>query len=237
VTEVYVIKQAVLLLSIAASLQAAVVLGQVDDFEDGSTMGWHVPDLTHPFPPENIATDGPAGSDDNYLRLTALGAGMAGSRMSVLSGSQWGGDYVLTGVSHIVMHVRNFGPDDLNLRLLLEDFGPMPGPPLNLAVTSQAVEVPAGSEWMRVVFAITPDALQVVGPAGSVEAALASVDILRLFHNPDPDHPGPFVGPPPVNAVLGVDNITAAAIPEPAAYWLASGAILVLFAKRLRTRV
>jgi hypothetical protein len=71
---------------------------------------------------------------------------------------------------------------------------------------------------------------------GNVTGALAGVDILRIIHNPDPTFAGPGVGIPPVNAVLGVDNITAAAaIPEPATWLLTTTAAAFLFVVR-RTR-
>ena len=51
---------------------------------------------------------------------------------------------------------------------------------------------------------------------GSVNTALTNATELRLFHNPAPAFPPPPIGPPAVNVRLGVDNITAAAVPEPA---------------------
>jgi hypothetical protein len=203
---------------LAVTSQAAVTLGQVDDFEDGATMGWFVPQATHPAPPENIATGGPGGADDNFLRLRAFGNLGAGSRLSVLSDSHWGGNYVLTGVSHIAMDVNNFGPDSVSLRLLFEDLNPTPGPPLNLALSATAVEVPANSGWMRIVFAVRPADL-IGGGLGTVQGALENADLIRIFHNPAAQFPGPPTGPPPVTVTLGVDNITAAQIPEPRTLW------------------
>ena len=64
----------------AAALGAQVTAGQVDTFEGGTTQGWVVGDPSHPAPPTNIATGGPAGAGDNYLQLTAVGGGAAAER-------------------------------------------------------------------------------------------------------------------------------------------------------------
>jgi hypothetical protein len=224
----------VLALSAAGSLPA-VTVGQVDTFEDGTTMGWFVPDPTHPAPPANVPDGGPTGPGDAYLRLTATGLPGAGGRLAVLNESQWSGDYLAAGIKFIVMDVNNFGPDDLDLRLLFEDFDPMvPGPPVNLALSAKAVHVPAGSGWQKVVFPISPADL-VLETFGTVIGALMNTDTLRIFHNPDPTFPGPGVGIPRVNVVLGVDNIVAA-VPEPGTIPLLAGGILALAAARFRRK-
>jgi hypothetical protein len=56
-----------------------------------------------------------------------------------------------------------------------------------------------------------------------------NTDTLRIFHNPDPNFPGPGIGIPAVNAQLGVDNITAA-VPEPATVSLLAGGLFLLLA-------
>jgi PEP-CTERM motif len=191
-----------------------------DTFEDGTTMGWFVPGA-HPAPPSNVATGGPGGAGDNYLQLTALGGVGAGSRLAALNASQWTGNYQAEGVVAITMDVNNFGPDDLVLRLLFEDFD-APGPPANLAVTLTGVVVPAFSGWVSVTFSLALSNLAAL--IGTVPGALEEVDTLRIFHNPLPDFPGPGVGIPPVNVTLGIDNITAiTAVPEPAVLLLLTG--------------
>ena len=59
-----------------------------DTFEDGSTQGWVANLLgmgSHPAPPANVADGGPLGAGDNYLQITALGGGGAGSRLSAIN--------------------------------------------------------------------------------------------------------------------------------------------------------
>jgi hypothetical protein len=129
--------------------------------------------------------------------------------------------------------VNNFGPDDLFLRLLFENFDG-PGPHVDLALSANPVFVPAGNGWRSVVFPIKPSDLM-VETFGIVHGALMNVDTLRIFHNPDPTFPGPGIGIPTVNVTLGVDNITA--VPEPATTAFIAGVLLALVAhRRWKTR-
>ena len=207
------------LTALTASTAWAVPVG-IDDFEDGTTAGWHVGDpVAHPAPPVNVSTGGPAGADDAYLQLEALGGGGPGSRLSVLNLSQWTGDF--TSLPAIGMDVNNFGPDDVVLRLLFVNFPNAPGPPTDVAWTLAPVIVPSGSGWTDVLFSLS--AANLFAPFGTVAGALADVDELRIFHNPDPFFGGPNVGAPPVAVTLGIDNIgvvDATAVPEPSSMLL-----------------
>jgi hypothetical protein len=195
---------------------SAVTLGQKDTFEDGTTGNWVVGLLgaSHPAPPVNVSTGGPTGVDDNYLLLSALGSSGAGNRLSVINLSQWTGDYLAAGVTAIVMDLNNLGPADLSLRLLFAD--PSGGPPTNLAFSTQAVVVPAGSGWTSVVFPIASGDL--TAGSGTVAAALMNTTEMRLFHSPTAVFPGPAV-----IASLGVDNIQA--VPAPASLVLLGSAL------------
>ena len=120
------------------------------------------------------------------------------------------------------MDVNNFGPEDLVLRLLLVNFPDAPGPPTDVAWTLAPVIVPSGSGWNDVVFSLS--AANLFAPFGTVGGALADVDELRLFHNPQPFFGGPNVGAAPVVATLGIDNIgvvaDTTAVPEPSSMLL-----------------
>lgn len=202
----------------------AVTVGQQDTFEDGTTQGWQINVLNLGAPPPealpaNVSSGGPGGVDDNYLRLTSLGTLGAGGRLSAINLAQWSGDYLNSGVQAIRMDLNNFGNSDLFLRLLFAD--PIPGPPQNQAVSTDAVFVPGGSGWVSILFPIGPADL--TSTLGSVEAALGNVTELRLFHSPTAVFPGP-----PVTAQLGVDNIQAlgvARVPD-----IASTSMLLCFA-------
>ena len=204
---------------------SAVVIGQIDTFEDGTTAGWHVPGES-PAPPTNIATGGPAGAGDNFMRLMSLGSNGPGGRLSVLNDSQWSGNYIAAGIGQIVMDVNNVGSSDLYLRLLFEDFSNVPNtPPTNLALSANAAIVPSGSGWQRISFDVSPSGL--VATLGTVSGALANTDTLRVFHNPSPTFPGPGNGIPSVAAQLGVDNIQAVTgrVPE----YFSPAALLLCF--------
>jgi hypothetical protein len=227
----------------AATRAEAIPVG-VDDFQDGTTMGWFVPvpeppTPPSPFPPINSGTGGPGGAGDAFLLLQAdASLGGAGSRLSVLNGSQWTGDFRAAGIVAIAMDVivgQDEGlAEELTLRLLFEDFDG-PGPPANLALTVAGVVVAAGQDWATVVFDLSPANLLQAG-FGTVEGALTDVDVLRIFHNPDPAFPGPGVGPPAVTTVMGIDNIRAIVeVPEPATVALLIGGIgAALFRSRRR---
>ena len=224
---------AVTLLTLAVAPTYGVTIGQIDDFEDGTTMGWDIgpdgPDVVRPI---NIPSGGPAGVGDAYLSLTALGGNGPGSKLSVINTAQWTGDYIGSGVGQISMALNNLGSTDLFIRLLLVGpFGPMG--PESIAFTD-AVHVPTGSGWQNASFDISPAAL--TAGFGTASGALSAVTELRLFHNPDPFFTGPGGNAiPSVQANLGVDNIQA--VPEPSSILLlisGMGALLCGRASRAR---
>ncbi len=188
---------------------APIFVGQQDDFEDDTTQGWVVSLLgaPSPAPPVNVATGGPEGVDDNYLLLTSIGGGGAGSKLTVINPDHWGGDYLAAGVGSISLDLINLGQTDLALRLLFED--PTVGPPTNIAASSTPFLLPAGGGWVHATFDIGVADLTAI--QGTVAAALSGTTIIRLFHNDLTAFP-----PPAVVAQVGVDNITAVgSVPEP----------------------
>jgi hypothetical protein len=128
------------------------------------------------------------------------------------------------------MDVNNFGPEDLVLRLLFVNF-PVAGPPTDVAWTLAPISVPAGSGWANVVFDLS--AANLFAPFGTAAGALGDVNEFRIFHNPVPAFGGPLVTPP-VDAVLGVDNIQA--VPEPATLVLLGAGIIGTLAGGRRYR-
>jgi len=210
----------------------AVAIGQVDDFEDGTTQGWIANLLgmgVHPAPPANVASGGPQGADDNYLLITSLGGAGPGSRMTALNPAGWAGDYTAAGVRRITLSVNNFGATDLSLRLMFEDA--LGGPPTNVAFTD-SVFAAAGSGWVDISFDIGLSDL--IAGLGTVADAMSAVTIMRLYHSPAPGFPNPVFPIPAIVASLGVDDITA--IAEPAALALFGLGLTGLGLTRRRAR-
>ncbi len=219
---------AALALGLAATPAAAITLGQVDSFENGTTQNWFAGGgpfgAVPPVPPQLVATGGPAGAGDGFLQLTAQGGNGPGSRLVAMNAVQWSGSYAGAGIAAIAMDLINLGTSDLTIRLLLED--PALGPPLNIAVTTAAAVLPAGSGWTSVVLPL--DAASLAALQGSPAALLGNVTLLRLIHSPGAD------GPDPVAGMLGIDNITALAttVPEPLSLALLAPGLLGLAAAR-----
>jgi hypothetical protein len=89
-------------LLLPTAVVADPLVGQIDTFEDGTIQNWHVGmDAPPAARPANIASGGPGGAGDNYLRLTALGGNGPSSKLSVINNSQWTGNYLASGVNAI----------------------------------------------------------------------------------------------------------------------------------------
>lgn len=198
---------------LGASAASAVVLGASDGFGNGSTDGWFS-GAASPVPPVNVADGGPAGAGDGYLLATALGGSGPGSRLVVIGGPQWAGDYAAAGVDAITMDLRNFGSADLSVRLAL--FG---GGGAGVSVTP--VLLPAGGDWQSVSFSLAPSAL-----AGNLPG-LGAIAELRIFNGGLAQFPGDAMA-----GRLGIDNIAAVPEPAPAALLACGLALLAWRARR-----
>lgn len=193
----------------------ALSLGMTDTFELGADGGWTT-GAASLVPPVVVAGGGPAGAADGFLQLSSLGGAGASSKLTVIAGAQWTGDYVAAGVNRITLDLNNLGATDLSLRLWLS------GPLGATAVSTSAVLLPAGSGWTHASFALDTSAL-----SGDAAAVLPGVQQLRLFHGTSATFPGEALA-----ATLGVDNVTA--VPEPAATWLLLPGLAVLIGLRRR---
>lgn len=175
---------------------AAILFGQVDDFQNVTTMGWDEGSPS-PNPPTNISTGGPDGAADRFLRNDSSGGFGAGSRQVMFNQTRWAGNYNAAGVTRISGWVANFGATDLHVRLAMAGAGSRFG-------SNRAYVLPAGSGWRRVSFDLTDAGMTPLG-AGSLSAALASVTELRLLSASN----GPaFIGDA-VDGALGVDDLRA----------------------------
>ena len=181
-----------------------------------------------------VQLGGPGGATDPYLSLTSTGLAGPQSRLTAINTTEFTGDYTAAGVSAISMDLRNFGTNDLFIRLLLLDFDAITGVPINGALTTAPVFLPSGSGWQNAAFDVTAAGLTLLFPGGTAADLLANVDELRIFHNQLPEF-GPN-GIPAIAAVLGVDNISTGAVaaPEPATLTLLLGGLAAAVARRRR---
>ena len=184
---------------VVISTALAIVPNQFDNFEDGTTQGWGSGG-PNPNVPTNIATGGPAGTDDNYLRVTSNGGSGAGSKLVVMNSTQWTGDYLAAGVTSVSMHVRNFGSTTLSMRIALQ------GPGGDFWSVNPVV-VAASSDWQPISFSV--QAANLTGGA-NVNSTLNGVSEVRILHSVA----GGFKGDVVVSQI-GIDNISAAAQPVP----------------------
>ncbi len=183
---------------------SAVLLGQIDDFQDGTTQNWGS-GVNNPVPPVNSADNGPLGIGDHCLLAATTGTVGPGGKMVFFNMAQWTGDYTTAGVTKIAMMFNNLGGQDLTMRLALDGGGGM-------FSTVDEVTLTAGSGWQSVEFSLAAPDLVSVGGA-SVAGTLSNVTVLRVLNSDVPSWNGTDV-----TAELFVDNITA--VPEPAALFV-----------------
>jgi len=207
---------ALVFLSIASETVWAqpIVLGQKDDFQNGTLQNW-----TNGFgapDPVNEPNGGPAGAADRFLHDSSQGGIGAGSRLVVFNISQWTGDYLSAGVTQIEMDLKNLTSTTLDMRWALRASSGgsfVPG-----YVSSSPVVLPNDGLWHHAVFLLDDAHLTPVNSPAPLSTFLASVGEARILHSVTPSLTGD-VGV----FSFGVDNILAAAgaaVPEPAVWIL-----------------
>jgi hypothetical protein len=182
--------------SLVAASAPAITLGQIDTFEDGTIQNW-LGDMT--TPPANVATGGPRGVDDNYVRVVSGVVGAA-PHNAMYNQLQWSGDWLGAGVNVVEVHVKNDGPEAVNLRAVwIGQFG-------TRLTSTIAVPVPADGVWYKIAFPCRQSDLTNVLPGGETYAEVMSdVERFMLRH----DAGTPSSGGSPVEAIVGYDNIEA----------------------------
>lgn len=185
---------------------AAVTAGWIDTFQYGTLQNWDagLGGIEPPFPPEIILGGGPGGAADAFMQITGLdGTAGPGSRISVANrDAQWAGDYLAAGVNFITMSLKNTGPGNLVARVAINSVAVGSLPPLNIAVSTTGVSLPAGGDWVTAVFPVGPGFL--VPARGTVLEALTNGGELRIMHNPAATWP-----PPATLGRMAIDNIKA----------------------------
>jgi hypothetical protein len=179
------------------ALSFAVTSGQVDDFEDGTVMGWEE-GFVSPNPPTNVPSGGPMGAGDNYLRNQSNGEPGPGGKMVMFNTTRWNGNYTAAGIQSLQMQLANPGPDTLFIRLAFEGSNTRYG-------STTPFAVPPDNQWRTATFGLLAPDLTLLSGAASRETVLSGVVVLRILSaRTSPRWDGDQVA-----AVLGVDNIIA----------------------------
>jgi PEP-CTERM motif len=207
----------IVLLAAAPFTASAVTLGQIDDFQDGTTDGWTTGHVT----PANISNGGPAGAGDRYLQPTSSGGFGADSKLVIFNASQWLGNYSGAGITSVGMDLANFGAQALSMRLAF-----FLGPAVGYAATAP-FSLPADSAWHHAFFVLNAANFTAVNsPSVSFDNMLTNfTGQLRIL-----DSSSPSVQGDPIAATLGVDNVQA--VPEPSSCVLVGVALLALLLRR-----
>lgn len=213
-------------LAASASASAlAITLGELDDFQDGTTEFWVGGTGTGSPPPANIASGGPDGQYDRYLQISAVNSHLGTNNTT----PAWTGNYIAAQVEKIVVHLNNTGPNPLEVRITV--FGP--GGTFT-ATNEQHLDPSSG--WIIRDFNLDASSLTYrpgSGGTGILADTLASVDTLLFRHDPDPIDPA-GTGEN-VTGTLGIDNIRA--LPEPGSVaLLAAGVAALGLARSARRR-
>ena len=190
-------------LLLVQSASAALVVGPLDDFDDGTLQGW---DPVHGN--TAVVAGGPAGSSfflevSPAPRLAAHDTGINGTIAPSVTAIQ-------------VDLVRPLGQSDLEIRLVL--FGPSE---FDRWTSTMAEVVPGDRVWRSYWFSIAEaDLTQVLDAGGTYVDLVADLDrIMFRFDDGAPDAQGST----PASGTFGIDNV--AAVPVPGAAWLFGGAL------------
>ena len=117
---------------------------------------------------------------------------------------QWTADYLAAGVTEIAMHFRNSGSSTLHMRIAFGGVNELNSGATWFAST-QAIQVPADSNWHEASFSISESDLTHVSGPLTYAAALSHVAEMRILHSQS----GPNFRGDSVVSTLGVDNIEA----------------------------
>lgn len=203
----------------ATAESSTLVVGRIDNFQDGLTQGWSS-NAGHDI----IPGGGPAGTEDKYLQIYfPTPSNSSPFHLGTKNTTTWTGDYLAAGVVAIAMDVNTFsittGPANLSLRIVL--FGPG-----GAFSSKEPVTIITNGGWQHIEFGLTrSDLVRVLGEGAGYEApppdiddltaTLRHVETLLLRHDPAPSPTLIGRHPEHVLATLGIDNITAVLGPAP----------------------
>ncbi len=196
----------------------------IDDFNDATLQGWEIgrADARTPLVIEDGGRSGEAG--DHALGIISTGTGGVASRLAVYNEDQWTGNFIEANLQSVRVDLKNTGETTVVIRLGFDGPG-------GRFVTSDSIELAAGSDWQSALFSIKPDDLVADGGT-NVVATLENVGQFRIHHAPTPV----FRAPRSV-ASLSIDNVQAlepvvVGVPS-LSFWGGSLLIAALFASAI----
>jgi len=195
--------------SVAFSLQASgVTLGTIQDFS-GGLGGWDEGGPS-PNPPTIVTGGGPDGSD--HLQNISGGSG-PGSRLAMFNtSSTWSGDYLAAGANFISLDARNSSSGTvINLRIAFNGPGGW--------FASDPVALASDNTWNDVLYDLSGASMNYVsGGTGTYADTMSNVTNFEIFSSASSLNVGGggsgIVRGDVMSATLGIDNISAVAIPE-----------------------
>ncbi len=193
----------------------ALVVGDIDTFSGGSLDNWQKGQVNAAFL-TNVASGGPAGVGDSYLRSVADGSASFG-RLTVFNDTQWTADYAAAGITSIKLDLLNEGSSPLTIRLALRN------PSAAGFISTTPFSLGVGSGWQAATFSLTAGAMTTVGAPGTFASFLSATNFaLRILHATNTAN----LNGTPVVSSLGADNVTA--VPEPSVTLLLAASGLIL---------
>jgi len=202
---------AAVLLALPRSEAIGITVGQIDDFQSGTTLQWQE-GANSPNPPFVVPSGGPAGAGDAFLQNNSSGGFATGGRQVTFNTSQWSGDYLSAGVTRITADMANLGQTNLSMRIALGKGSFAKS--ATWYVSATPFDLPADGLWRQADFGIdTADLVCVNGACGttSLSDVLADVTTVRLVAAAG----GPAFKGDRIASQLGIDNIMARGGPEP----------------------
>ncbi len=201
----------------------AIAIGNVNEFTGGSTDGWGTGN-PNPNAPYSTNIEG-----DDLLIVTSTGVAGPGGRMIVFTTDPlWTGNYLSAGVTAIGVEMGNSDTsvDELEMRIAFNGPG-------GWWMSHYGYVIPVDTET-DALFPISPnDMIYIGGGTVDVTATLEAVSEVRLYSSTDPTA-GTSPRGDQLNAILGVDSITA--VPEPGTTALLGGLAVLLSAVLIRRR-
>ena len=210
-------------------LLANPVVGYVDTFT-GSTNPTNWGNLAGAT--DLIATGGPGGVNDSYIRITASGGGQGGALAMNTFSSSWTGNYQSAGVTSLAVDLLSPSANTttpLQIRPVL--FGQAGGRFTSIV----PFLLPNDGAWHHAVFPIGSTDLNNVGSAGDSYAAMISNSLELMFRYAVTSTQSGGTG---VIGTLGLDNITAVGtVPEPTGLLLIPLGVAALLRRSRRRQV